>query len=73
MTGFEGDVCLVDKCNTCIKDNNKKNWIDILDDEYFLSYFLRDFLEKVVEFSNYFASIIAEPFISYFCTIAVLC
>ena len=58
MTGFEGDVCLVDKCNTCIKDNNKKNWIDILDDEYFLSYCLRDLLEKVVEFSNYFASFI---------------
>ena len=57
MTGFEGDVCLVDKCNTCIKDNNKKNWIDILDEEYFLSYCLRYFLKKVVECSNYFASI----------------
>ena len=45
MTGFEGDVCLVDKCNTCIKDNNKKNWIDILDEEYFLSYLLRDLLK----------------------------
>ena len=36
----------------------KKNWIDVLDEEYFLSYCLRDLLEKVVEFSNYFALII---------------
>ena len=50
MTGFEGDVCLVDKCNTCIKDNNKKIWIDILDEEYFLSYCLRDLLKKVENF-----------------------
>ena len=66
MTGFEGDVCLVDKCNTCIKDNNKKNWIDILDEEYFLSYFLRDFLEKVVEFSNYFASFMMHAAAGFF-------